>query len=138
MEIDHHFWNLLFIRQMHIVSNLLRHFRDNNIADIIILELIVLMTGFSLLAVPDAPVDDPVLVPLVVELEGLLPEPLLPQDQTVLVPVRVEVDDPKATVDFDYLTPVRSPTRLVKFDRFKLEGETVLLHEFVTSCFLLS
>ncbi len=51
------------------------------------------MTGFSLLAVPDAPVDNPVFVPLVVEFQGFLPESLLTQDQAVLVSVGVEMDD---------------------------------------------
>jgi hypothetical protein len=78
---------------MNIIRNLLRHLRNNNIPNIIILELIILMTGFSLLAVPDAPVDNPVFVPLVVEFQGFLPESLLTQDQAVLVSVGVEMDD---------------------------------------------
>ncbi len=68
MEINDHLRNLLLIGQMNIIRNLLSHLGNNNISNIIILELIILVTGFALFAVPDAPVDDPVFVALVVEL----------------------------------------------------------------------
>lgn len=68
MEINDHLRNLLLIRQMNIIRNLLSHLGNNNIPNIIILKLIILVTGFALFAVSDAPVDDPVFVALVVEL----------------------------------------------------------------------
>jgi hypothetical protein len=86
------------------------------------------MTGLPLLAVPDAPIYNPVLIPLIVELECLLPETFLTQDESVLVAVRIEVDDTQTTVDLDYLTPVGTAARFVEFYCFELEWETVLLN----------
>jgi len=134
MEIHDHLRNLLFIRQMNIVRNLLGHLSNNDISHIIVLELIIFVTGFALFTVPDAPIDNAVLVPLIIELQSLFAESFFTQNQTVLVTVGVEMYDTQPAVNLNNLTPVWSTTWFVKFYRFKLERETVLLYKFVTSC----
>jgi 23S rRNA C2498 (ribose-2'-O)-methylase RlmM len=80
MEIHDHLRNLLFIRQMNIIRNLLGHLSNNDISHIIVLELIIFVTGFALFIVPDAPIDNAVLVPLIIELQSLFAESFFTQN----------------------------------------------------------
>lgn len=134
LEVHHHLRKLVLWRLVRVERHFLRHFCDNDIADIVVLEAIVLVAGFPTFGIPNGTVDHTVLITTFVLLDRLFTKTFFTTHQSVLVSIAIEMDDTQPTVDFDHLAPAGTASMIIEIDGFEFIGESVSLNQFVTSC----
>lgn len=118
---------------MRIQGHFLGHLSNDNFADVIILESVVLMTGFSFFGISNRAVAYTVFVSAFIELQSLFSKSLFSEYQTVLITIGVEVDNSQSAVNFDDLAPAGSTSRFIKVNCFKFIGESIFLDKLIAS-----
>ena len=93
LEINDHLCKLKLRSHMRIQGHFLGHFSNDHFADIIILEGIVLMTGFSFFGIANGAVAHSVFVSAFIEFQSFFSESFFSEDQTILITIGVEVDN---------------------------------------------
>lgn len=128
LEVYSHLGNLLLGWDCLVLLDLQYHFLDAHFAHVIIVVVVVLSSVHFVTGVFDechTAANDEV-VPIGIDLHGLLPDLFYAFDHTVVVTIRVVRDNPHPAINFNNLLPMRFLSRTIELHSLELERVPIL------------